>query len=72
MIIAPNSHAIPTGTVILRNGRSTLKTVRIDSSGIVIFEIDTDILGPGRHNLIAYYAGDSNFAPSASAVLVIN
>jgi hypothetical protein len=58
----------PTGTVTFRDGSNILGggPVSLDASGRATLSVST--LGVGNNNIVATYNGDSNFAPSTSAV----
>lgn len=59
--------AIPTGTVVFRDGTKTLANVSL-TSGTASFT--TSSLTTGRHQITASYSGDSHFNPTLSPVLV--
>lgn len=64
---AAGSVGLPTGTVTFRDGSTALGTGTLNASGVAMFA--TSSLAAGSHSITAAYGGDSNFAPSASAVL---
>jgi MYXO-CTERM domain-containing protein len=53
-----------TGNAVFKDGASVLATVAIDASGAATFS--TSALAVGNHSITVDYAGDTNFAPSAS------
>jgi hypothetical protein len=57
----------PTGTVMFKDGASTLATVPLNGSGQATFT--TSALTAGTHVITATYNGDANNAPSTSAPL---
>ena len=57
----------PTGTVAFKDGAASLGTGTLNASGRAAFTTAT--LTAGSHAITAVYAGDPNFAGSASAVL---
>jgi virginiamycin B lyase len=70
----------PTGTVILRDGTSTIGFASLDSSGRATFSFIPGqtirsghsrftVLGRGTHHLTVSYTGDGNFAASISEPL---
>ena len=65
-VIAPGAGA-PTGTVTFLDGATTLGTVMLGPAGQASFT--TGSLVAGARAITARYAGDSGFAPSASAAL---
>jgi hypothetical protein len=56
--------ASPTGSVVFRDGGTTLATVPLQANGQATFTIST--LGLGSHTITAAYSGDGTFAPSTS------
>jgi hypothetical protein len=64
-VTAQTGTAIPTGTVTLLDGATSLGTATLDSQGRAIFNISS--LSVGTHTIVASYTGDSNFANSASS-----
>jgi len=56
---------VPTGSITLADGSTTLAVVPLSSSGAASFT--TSSLALGAHNLCASYSGDANFLPSSSA-----
>ena len=65
--IVPES-GIPTGMVTFNEGEAELGSVSANSSTGRAVLVDSS-LSVGNHSIIAVYSGDSNFAPSTSAVL---
>jgi hypothetical protein len=66
-VTVSSTAGIPTGTVIFKNGSSTLGT-RTLSGGMATFATST--LALGNHSITAVYAGSSNFLGSTSSVLM--
>ncbi len=73
---------VPTGTIILRDGNTTLGTATLDSTGQAVFTFTPGqtirngktritILPKGTHHLTVSYSSDSNFAASDSVPLVL-
>jgi hypothetical protein len=62
-----NTSAVPTGTVLFRNGGNSLASVAL-SNGTASFS--TSSLNSGPHTVTATYEGDKNFNPHRSASLV--
>lgn len=60
---------VPTGSITLLDGASTLATVALDAAGKASFAAST--LSNGAHALVAMYGGDGNFAASTSAVATV-
>jgi len=56
---------VPTGSVTLLDGSTSLAVVPLSASGAASFT--TSSLTLGAHNLSATYSGDANFLPSSSA-----
>lgn len=61
------SNGVPTGTVTLRNGATTLATRTLSAQGTASFS--TSGLETGTHSITAAYSGDALNAMSTSAVL---
>jgi hypothetical protein len=57
----------PTGSVIFKDGSTTLATVAVNSSGHAVFS--TSAFAVGAHSLTATYSGDSAFDASTSQAL---
>jgi hypothetical protein len=57
----------PTGTVSFFDGTTNIGNSNLNSSGVATFTTST--LAVGTHTMTATYNGDTNFAPSTSAVL---
>jgi sugar lactone lactonase YvrE len=62
---ASTTAGIPTGTVIFKDGATTLFTASTPAS------FATSTLSPGAHTITTLYAGDRNFIASASAPALI-
>lgn len=58
----------PTGSIVFKDGTTTIGTVQISGSAPVTFT--TSSLSVGSHSITAFYAGDVNDSPSTSAVVV--
>ena len=56
-----------TGTVIFKDGTTTLGTVNIDRG---MAEDTTSALGVGSHSITATYSGNTNYATSTSSILI--
>ena len=56
---------VPTGSITLADGSTTLAVVPLSAGGAASFT--TSSLTLGTHNLCATYSGDANFLPSSSA-----
>jgi sugar lactone lactonase YvrE len=56
---------VPTGSITLADGSTTLSVVPLSASGAATFT--TSSLSLGAHNLSAFYSGDTNFLSSSSA-----
>jgi parallel beta-helix repeat protein len=63
----PHGSGIPTGTVTFMDGTTTLGTGTLNAVGVAT--LGTNALAVGTHLITADYAGDTNFATSASPVL---
>ncbi|MGA2443262.1 MAG: Ig-like domain-containing protein, partial [Tepidisphaeraceae bacterium] len=63
---APGS-GIPTGTVTLMDGSTTLGTGTLNGSGIATFNISN--LSIGSHSVAAVYGGDTDFVTSTSSAV---
>jgi|SRR5271166_6221055 len=62
---------VPTGTVSIMDGSSTIAVATLDSGGnYSIANTQLSTLSVGSHNLTAVYSGDANFLPSSSPVVV--
>jgi sugar lactone lactonase YvrE len=62
-----SSSAVPTGTVLLRDGSTLLATLPLDATGSATFSTAT--LAVASHTLTASYSGDTNYS-TASATLI--
>ena len=67
--VASTTSGIPTGTVILLDGITTLFTTNIPATGDAAFTTST--LTAGSHTLTSFYKGDTNFAPSTSTTTIV-
>ena len=67
-LIATTGSSGDTGTVLFKDGSSTLGTANL-SSGVAT--LLTPALAPGKHTYTALYEGTSIYAPSTSATLTI-
>ena len=63
----PPGSGIPTGTVTFMDGTTTLGTGTLNA--VDVATLGTNALAVGTHLITAVYAGDTNFATSASPVL---
>ncbi len=59
--------AVPTGTVNLLDGSSTILSGTLDSTGKLT--LSTAALSAGNHSLTAQYGGDGNYSSASSPVL---
>jgi hypothetical protein len=57
----------PGGTVTFHDGRATLGTGTVSTSGVATFTVSK--LTAGTHNIFAVYGGTANYSPSTSTVL---
>jgi hypothetical protein len=57
----------PSGTVIFKDGSSTLGSKTLNGSGVAT--LSTSALSTGSHAITATYSGATNFNASASSVL---
>ncbi len=64
--IAPSGSnaAIPTGTVTLTDGPTTIGTITVDNTGKAVLSLSS--LSGGVHSISATYSGDNNFSVSTS------
>jgi len=69
-VLSPNPLVVPTGVIVFNNGSITLGVAALNSSGIATLTIDASVLGSGPQNLLAYYAGDANFAAGVSIPII--
>ncbi|WP_393942341.1 MBG domain-containing protein [Comamonas sp. J-3] len=60
---------VPTGTVTLTDGATTLGTAPLDGSGKATLAV-TSLTTPGAHNIVASYSGDASFPAAQSAVWI--
>jgi hypothetical protein len=65
-LTGPNS-TIPSGTVTISDGTTSLEQQTLDSNGQAVFSISN--LAAGKHSLTASYSGDSNYLPASSMSL---
>jgi hypothetical protein len=59
--------ATPTGTVVFKDGATTLATIGLNGSGVATYA--TSALSVASHSITAVYSGDGNYATSTSSVL---
>lgn len=69
-VISINPSKVATGAVVLKKDKQTLGTKHLDANGVAKFVISSKSLGAGVHEIVAYHAGDKNFAPSRSRPFV--
>src|SRR5205807_1190959 len=62
---SPDSPSTPTGTVVIREGATTLATVTLDGSGHASANLDG--LTVGAHALTADYLGDGSYAAGSTS-----
>ena len=63
----------PSGTVIFKNGSTTLAIYGLPSSGTISYTVPAGVLPAGTLSLSAVYSGDSNFSTSTgTASLMVN
>lgn len=67
-VLANAGAQTPTGNVTLTAGSNALGTMALDSGGQAVFQNNTLLVG--EYMVTASYAGDGNFAPSASTSLI--
>jgi sugar lactone lactonase YvrE len=67
--ISPAPTGTQLGTVIFKNGPTTLNTAAVNASGLATFT--TSSLPAGSENLTAAYSGNADFAESTSAPLTL-
>jgi hypothetical protein len=72
--VTGSNAGVPTGTVTLLDGPSTLTSAALDASGKATFRLGGFQeagfgMGAGTHNFTVNYSGDQNFAASVSPVL---
>ena len=60
---------VPTGTVTLTDGTTTLGTTTLDASGNATLTVKT-LTTEGAHSIVASYSGDANFPPFQSAAFL--
>lgn len=61
-------HGVPTGTVTIFDGKTSIGKSKLNTSGVASLSIST--LAVGSHSITASYNGDTNYAPSRSHVLL--
>jgi hypothetical protein len=66
--VQPSAGGMPTGSVTLVDGSTSLGTSSLSSGGTAQFTVGG--LSAGSHSITATYGGDANFAASMSAALV--
>ncbi|HEX4794926.1 MAG TPA: Ig-like domain repeat protein [Humisphaera sp.] len=64
-VLAPGAGA-PTGSIVFKDGSTTLATVGINASGVATFS--TSSLSGGTHSITATYSGDSSFNTSGGGL----
>ena len=67
--VEPQDAAVPSGTIVLKDGRQTLSGAALNADGKAVLALD---LAPGAHNLKAVYSGDATHRASVSDVSVVN
>jgi len=67
VVSGPAGTVTPSGTVVFKDGATTIGTKILDSSGQAT--LVTSTLTVGTHPITARYSGDSNFNPSTSVAL---
>jgi hypothetical protein len=65
--LLPPATGTPTGTVVFKDGATTVGAATLDAAGMAAFT--TSALGLGSHSITALYAGDVGFLPSSSNAL---
>jgi hypothetical protein len=65
--VAGESAPTPTGTVVLRDGASSLGTLTLDGTGAASLQIAS--LAVGSHTVTATYSGDTNYAAASGMLL---
>ena len=63
------SGAVPTGSVVFKDGTTTLKTVTLDGTGSASFAIST--LAVAGHSITAVYSATTNFMTSTSTASAV-
>jgi sugar lactone lactonase YvrE len=63
--VASAATGTPTGSVVFKDGTTTLSTVTLDASATATYSTST--LAVGTHSITASYGGDTNFTGSQSA-----
>ena len=61
--------AVPTGTVTLTDGTTTLGTAPLDANGNAMLTVTT-LITVGPHSIVASYSGDANYPAFQSAAYV--
>jgi hypothetical protein len=61
------STSIPTGTVVFKDGSTSLGSASVNNAGVATFTTST--LSAGSHAIDAVYQGDTDYAASTSAAL---
>ncbi len=72
IVIQPGSQFKPTGVIIFKEADKTLGISAIDENGYATLTINSNILGLGKHKIIAFYPGDKNNAISRSMEIIKN
>jgi sugar lactone lactonase YvrE len=63
--VASTTSGVPTGTVSLMDGSSSLGTVQVGTT------FTATGLASGTHGITAVYAGDANFLPASSSAVIV-
>ena len=66
-VAAVSGEGTPTGSVVFKDGTTTLSTVALNGSGIATYT--TSALAEGAHSITASYGGSSSYNTSVSPVL---
>ncbi|MEO6982935.1 MAG: Ig-like domain repeat protein, partial [Edaphobacter sp.] len=67
--VASSTSGVPTGTVTLLDGATTLADVTVSATGDVTYT--TASFTSGYHSLTATYSGDGNFTPASSSLAIL-
>jgi Bacterial Ig-like domain (group 3)/FG-GAP-like repeat len=65
--LTPPYQGVPTGTLQLLSGATSVKSVTLGSSGQLTYSLDTSSLPVGSYPYSSTYSGDQNFSPASSA-----
>lgn len=63
--VSPQSSGTPAGTIVFKDGTTTLKTVTLSGS---VAKFTTSTLASGTHQITATYSGDIDFTTSSGAL----